>query len=277
MQKKILIGSIASVIILILVSFTSVVGYNSVESDVKDSPLFNIRLIEPYKLNNLNPKTINLTAEQYNTLKQYFVMFRERLNNTLEYDKIVKLYIEALTELADLHIIPRDSHFNLVKNLLLQKNPNLRSTLAPNDDDFNILALISGSVTGPGNFLPPLYLILNIPAYALLWIILAFSGTYNMPLLLYAMLIIGSIAEFILNVNTYSPFSFFNNIEGPTKGWVHSLGLNGIKQWSGNLTTKPLFFSVPIIIGFTGYKILDKQNGKHFFIGTCLYVRIHVF
>ena len=42
MNNKILIGSIASVVILILVSFTSVVGYNSVESDVKVSPLFNI-------------------------------------------------------------------------------------------------------------------------------------------------------------------------------------------------------------------------------------------
>ena len=43
MNKKILIGSILSVAILILVSFTSVVGYNSVDSDMKPSPLFNIR------------------------------------------------------------------------------------------------------------------------------------------------------------------------------------------------------------------------------------------
>jgi hypothetical protein len=43
MNKKILLGSILSVVILILVSFTSVVGYNSVDSDVKASPLFNVR------------------------------------------------------------------------------------------------------------------------------------------------------------------------------------------------------------------------------------------
>jgi hypothetical protein len=43
MNNKILVGSILSVIILILVSFTSVVGYRSVSSDVKASPLFNIR------------------------------------------------------------------------------------------------------------------------------------------------------------------------------------------------------------------------------------------
>ncbi len=43
MKKYIIIGSIVSVAILILVSFTSVVGYRTVESGVKTSPLFNIR------------------------------------------------------------------------------------------------------------------------------------------------------------------------------------------------------------------------------------------
>jgi hypothetical protein len=45
MNKKILIGSIIAVAVLIGVSFTSVVGYRSVASDVKASPLFNIRSI----------------------------------------------------------------------------------------------------------------------------------------------------------------------------------------------------------------------------------------
>ena len=43
MNDKILIGSIIAVSLLIGVSFTSVVGNNSIESDMKDSPLFNIR------------------------------------------------------------------------------------------------------------------------------------------------------------------------------------------------------------------------------------------
>ena len=43
MKKKILIGSIIAVVILVLVSFTSVVGYNSVKSNVKTSPLFKVR------------------------------------------------------------------------------------------------------------------------------------------------------------------------------------------------------------------------------------------
>ena len=43
MNKKILIGSIIAICLLVGVSFTSVVGYRSVSSDVKASPLFNIR------------------------------------------------------------------------------------------------------------------------------------------------------------------------------------------------------------------------------------------
>jgi hypothetical protein len=43
MNKKILIGVIISIIVLVGVSFTSVVGYGSVASDVNESPLFNIR------------------------------------------------------------------------------------------------------------------------------------------------------------------------------------------------------------------------------------------
>jgi hypothetical protein len=43
MNKKILIGSIIAICIFVGVSFTSVVGYRSVDSDVKVSPLFNIR------------------------------------------------------------------------------------------------------------------------------------------------------------------------------------------------------------------------------------------
>ena len=44
MKKKILIGSIIAVALLTLVSFSSVVGYQSVKSDIKtNSPLFSVR------------------------------------------------------------------------------------------------------------------------------------------------------------------------------------------------------------------------------------------
>jgi hypothetical protein len=58
MNKKILIGSIIVVTVLIGVSFTSVVGYQSVESDVKASPLFTIRSNRA-----INEESSNLSRE----------------------------------------------------------------------------------------------------------------------------------------------------------------------------------------------------------------------
>ena len=43
MNNKIFIGSIIVVVVLVMVSFTSVIGYHSVESEVKATPLFNTR------------------------------------------------------------------------------------------------------------------------------------------------------------------------------------------------------------------------------------------
>jgi hypothetical protein len=43
MKKKILIGIVLAIAILIGISFSSVVGYRGVESNRRDSPLFNIR------------------------------------------------------------------------------------------------------------------------------------------------------------------------------------------------------------------------------------------
>jgi hypothetical protein len=44
MNKKIILGSITSVVILVIVSFTSIGGYGSDESKMNLSPLFNIRI-----------------------------------------------------------------------------------------------------------------------------------------------------------------------------------------------------------------------------------------
>ena len=44
MENKLLVGGSAiAVVVLVLASLSPVVGYNSVESSVKDSPLFSIR------------------------------------------------------------------------------------------------------------------------------------------------------------------------------------------------------------------------------------------
>jgi len=69
MNKKILIGgSSIAVVVLVLASFSPVVGYNSVKSSVKDSPLFNIRTSRAI---NEESKTLNCNYLRKGELMQF--------------------------------------------------------------------------------------------------------------------------------------------------------------------------------------------------------------
>ncbi len=68
MNKKILFGSIVAVSVLIGVSFTSVVGYRSAASDVKASPLFNIRSSRAIDEDSVDLSCNYIGEEEENTL-----------------------------------------------------------------------------------------------------------------------------------------------------------------------------------------------------------------
>jgi len=233
--------------------------------------------VEPCGLKGLRSTTAPLSEEQYHILQQYLVSFRERLNTTTDYNETVRLYTEALTKLADLHLIPRNSHPNLQGNPVLERGLTMRYRRASYNEDFNMCALVTGSISGPDNFLPPLYMLLELPLVLIIMILrMAYYHYRDMPIVYAIGVALATFAEWRLHLDTNTSVSIFDNIEGPTIGWVHSLGLNGIKQWNGTLTMKPHFLSNWIVFWFTGYKILDEERGTHFFIGTCLCVKIHV-
>jgi len=78
MNKKILIGSIGAVVIIILAGFTSVVGVNSATTyDEKISPLFNLRAEKA--LNDENKETIKtdyIGVEKNNLIKTYVNFYK---------------------------------------------------------------------------------------------------------------------------------------------------------------------------------------------------------
>jgi len=85
MKKKILIGSIITVTILIGVSFTSVVGYRRGASDVKASPLFNIRSSRA-----IDEKSNELTSEYVGKGEEIDLIIPNRVDD-----------IELLQEIVD--------------------------------------------------------------------------------------------------------------------------------------------------------------------------------
>ncbi len=73
MNDKILIGSIIAVAVLIGISFTSVVGYNSVDSNVKASPLFTVRSSRV-----IDKESEDLTCDYIGKGKEITILLPER-------------------------------------------------------------------------------------------------------------------------------------------------------------------------------------------------------
>ena len=147
MNKKILIGSILAVAVLIGVSFTSVVGYSSVKPDVKASPLFTVRtnraidedsedLTCDYvgkgeEINLVIPKRddksesvetlINLIKEMDDrTLRRLAFLITYQTDDTQELD-----YEEIFLSLKEL----RDTPDSIIQNILKRKGQMMMSNI----------------------------------------------------------------------------------------------------------------------------------------------------
>ncbi len=86
MNKKILIGSIIAVAVLIGVSFTSVVGYNSVTSDMKASPLFTVRSSRA-----LDKESKDLSCDYVGKDREILITLPKRNDRTIEMKKAIDI------------------------------------------------------------------------------------------------------------------------------------------------------------------------------------------
>jgi len=84
MKKKILVGSMIAIAMLIGASFTSVVGYKSVESDVKESPLFNARINSALKKDNKD-----FSCDYIGKSKVSVIFFPQRDKALFSFQKVV--------------------------------------------------------------------------------------------------------------------------------------------------------------------------------------------
>jgi hypothetical protein len=94
MKKKILIGSIVAVVILVLVSFTGVVGYQTTTSSTiaRASPLFNIRTSRAIDEENKNTLKTNYIGKQNKVVIPFLIPTRATM---------IKTIIERIKEIDD--------------------------------------------------------------------------------------------------------------------------------------------------------------------------------
>jgi len=147
MKKKILLGSIIAVVVIVLTSFTSVVGFQSTESNsIKESPLFRIRT----KMTINDKSTIMITSnyigrdskqiipfpniEKRNDLQQTILSIIESLSDK-EFESLLNLILKSSMEKTglnsneklfivqqlkfireDLNILPDESHYEEIDN-----------------------------------------------------------------------------------------------------------------------------------------------------------------
>jgi len=105
MKKKILIGSIIAVVILVLVSFTGVVGYQTTKSSTiaKASPLFTVRCSRA-----IDEESKGLNCEYVGKGKPTLIIIPERIADSITFQKVIetisKMDEETFNKLLDLVI-----------------------------------------------------------------------------------------------------------------------------------------------------------------------------
>ncbi len=135
MNNKILIGSIIAVAILIGVSFTSVVGYNSIESDKKLSPLFNIRTSRAVDKDSKDlsceyvgkGEEINILIPKIDNNKALIqeVIDRIRKMDDKTYDELIDLLIQHIQEKDDFQDYTKEEISLFINQLENRRPPTL--------------------------------------------------------------------------------------------------------------------------------------------------------
>ena len=235
--------------------------------------------------------TVLLSKEDADEVDLLFKSIRAQLNNAESREKVVEIFKKAIIELDKYGLLDGLSGKQLQRLVVgwyqspikraLNKIFNRNSMML--DDDENIFCLILGKTSYQIGFERVLSRILVILAillynlelerlgsYFLLFWILSSIGVYENPIQ-----ILNTIGLGAHDGDTYRM---------PAKGWIWSLGVNGIKSWNdsfyGNLPILPIQYLVgriyyPGIIGYTGLALHTDDFKEFYFLGTALWLKIN--
>ncbi len=147
MNKKKLLGSIISVLTLVVVSFTSVVGFQNVKSiSITDSPLFNIRAkraidekTEDLKLNYMGKgeeKKIPLPYRMEVTKQERKILNTLSEMEVAEFNRFITMFIKYL---YDVNSISDENIQKLVTSLYQLRNGNIEiDNILPDEKEKHI-------------------------------------------------------------------------------------------------------------------------------------------
>ena len=211
-------------------------------------------------------KTVHLTETQYQTLTQSLAALRTRLANAVTTQEAAFIIRQMLRTLDSFHLLPLGVTLAQLETLITATIPY--HTIPLRADDFNAVAVVTGQLSELWYVPQVCSILFSIGIISLILALIGFP-TYSV----YGMF--QTIANHILERRT-GPVSLFDALctGNETTGWIASLGLYGIKYWTGPLTgglRHPTALPAPLVWGFTGLKLTISDNTT-FFLGTALQV-----
>jgi len=255
MRKKILICSIIAVAVIVLSSFSSVVGKVSSDEELVE---FDVEFC------GLNKKhTVKLTQDEADKVEQLFDEIEERLSRVETREEAEKIFKEAIVELDKYGLLGGLSVKHAQRLVTREYTPIRESNQILSSNHSNYFCLVAG-VTNNTIF---------------------FSPTLQVQLFFYQFQSYGLPPLYNILYCIYRPLMWLSYVEylSDATGWLFSFGLNGFQFSNGSLLGKiRLWFFLDSyyyagVSGFTGLKLLlsgDIIPYDYFYLGTALRIDI---
>ena len=288
--------AVGIILLFVGVTIAPTINYNVVEASTDDD-LVEVTT-QACGIQGYGNSTVKLTREQYQDLKQYLVEFRARINQTTTREEAIPIFEEAVVQFEKYGLLPKGMTVAQAKHLLTDhhilstRTTQLREKISPFLDEYeNAVCLLAGSFTGSVPHSP-----VDMMINRIFWL---FEPLYEehptriIELLLEIILYI-YIGSFFLSTLLFYiiPFHLFLTISMgytafgayvPAFGSLTTIGLNGLKQWSGGMCGALPFLpripyptqDTPGIYGFTGFAWYNVfTDDELFYVGSALWVRI---
>lgn len=290
-KKKMLKKGLALLVVLLCLDTALVsVGLASEEKSVQNNERVSIAV--GCSLLNNREKPVELSTQEVETLQDLINTFKTDLSLATSKKDTIQLFNQMVIDLYNLGVLPSGLSIKQAQRLVIRGNDDTyfshgydrwntqQNTALPAVD--NTFCLVAGNTDTTNievlrmRFLSSFYkkIIDNTNGnqlYFMFQILLLMRGSNVISRLNFLPLLMGS--SICLGGPSY-PF-------GPyySSGWVHSIGLSGVKKWDGSLIGTlekdficMLYDLAPGISGFTGINI--KSPLGNFYFGSALQIGI---
>lgn len=264
MKKAIVVGISLLCIITILISSLAV----TIAKASNDTHITEVTL-QVYGVKEFGDTTVQLTEQQYRTLRNYLKTFQERLNQTTTREEALTLFREAIVEMDTYGLLPKkitvDQTFSMISggrtDLMMKNSLKIKQTL---------LSTHSDTPTDVINLFCYFYAHTAYACEDNIWVFLSFllmRGSYK-----YDMNILRLLASLIYVYGEAKPLRFMNHIwvPGPTVPGVtysyFTIGLLGIQRGADEFGDAHGFSGIKLILDgeseaiYIGYTVLTRKN-----------------